>query len=151
MPMKVDGRPGTGRRLPPLSSNEQFKLISTLSLGRATSHGSGERSQFWRCRRTGSVLPRVRRTEPVLRHLLLPSVPDRLPEDAVLISQSVTHGRELHRRGGFNEAGGQTPKPAVTQSRIGLLLQYFEQVEFLVFDDLFRQRSEQKIRNIVFE
>ena len=41
MPIRVEGRPGTGRRLPPLSSNEQPTLTSTFSFGRAISHGSG--------------------------------------------------------------------------------------------------------------
>src|SRR5208282_5779386 len=40
-----------------------------------------------------SDLPRIGRTEPVIRRFLLPSALDRLPEDAVFISQSVPHCR----------------------------------------------------------
>jgi hypothetical protein len=67
------------------------------------------------------------------------------------MSQSITHGWELHGRGGFHEAGCQTAKAPVAQARIGLLFQYLEQVELLVLDDLLCQRGEQKIHDIVFE
>ena len=83
-----------------------------------------------------SHFPRVRRAKPVVRHFLLPSVLNGLPEYAVLISQAVAHGRELHRGGRFHEAGCQPPKPAVSQARIGFLLQYLERVQFLVFENL---------------
>ena len=35
------GRPATGSKVPPRSSNEQLSLTSTVSCGRATSQGSG--------------------------------------------------------------------------------------------------------------
>src|SRR6266481_55776 len=40
-----------GRSSPPPTSNEQFRLISTFSSGRATSQGSGRRSQLSGCSR----------------------------------------------------------------------------------------------------
>ena len=110
MPIRLDGWPGTTRKLPPRSSNEQFSLTSTCSCGRATSHGSGRRSQL-------SGL------------LVLPAVLDGLSEDAVFVAQPVAHGRELHRRHRIEEARRQAPEPAVAQARVGLLLEQLEPVE----------------------
>ena len=124
--------PASARRLPPLISNEQFSLTSTFSCGRATSHGSGRRSQL-------SGL------------LLLPAVLDGLLEHAVLISQAVADGRELHGGHRVQEACCQTSEPAVTQAGIGFLLEHSEPIEFLVFDGLLRERIEQKVRHIVGE
>src|SRR5579864_6009333 len=96
-------------------------------------------------------LPGVGRTEPVVRHLLLRPILDRLFEDAVFISQSVSHSGELQRGGGFNKACGQTSKTAVSQAGVGLLLQDLDQIQFLVLNELVCERGEQKIHNVVCE
>src|SRR5581483_12042283 len=92
-----------------------------------------------------------RETEPVVGRFLLPSVPDGLPEDAVLVTQAVAHRGELQRCSRFNEARCQTSKPAVAQARIRLLFQDFDQINSLVAAELVRQGSEQKIRNVIRE
>ena len=94
MPIRVDGRPGTGRRLPPLSSNEQPKLTSTFSFGRAISQGSGERSQ----------LSGISCCHPFWIDCLKMPYSYRSPYPIA---------GSCNGRGGFNEACGQTSKPAV--------------------------------------
>ena len=49
MPINFEGLPGIGCKLPPRTSNEQFKGTSIFSRGRATSHGSGLRNQLSGC------------------------------------------------------------------------------------------------------
>ena len=51
MPIRVDRRPVTTRSVPSRSSNAQPSATSTVSRGRATSHGSGRRSQLSGCSR----------------------------------------------------------------------------------------------------
>ena len=46
VPIRLEGLPGMSSSMPWRSSNEQFTLTSTCSCGRATSHGSGRRSQL---------------------------------------------------------------------------------------------------------
>jgi len=48
-PISFDGRPGMARKLPPRTSKAQFNWISTFSCVRATSQGSGRRSQLSGC------------------------------------------------------------------------------------------------------
>ncbi len=43
----------------------------------------------------------------------------------------------------------QASKAAVAESRIGFLFHNFEEIEFLVLDELVRQRREQKVYNVV--
>ena len=43
-------------------------------------------------------LPRIGMAQPIVRALLLPAVANSLPEDAMLVAQSVAHRRQLHRR-----------------------------------------------------
>jgi len=69
-------------------------------------------------------LPRIGMTQPVVRALLLPAVADFLPEDAMLVAQSVAHRRQLHRGHRVEEARGQTAEAAVAQTRIGLLVKH---------------------------
>ena len=88
---------------PPRTSNEQFSLTSTFSCGRATSQGSGRRSQLSGCSCC----------QPSWMALL---------EDAVLVAQAVAHGRELHRGHRVEEAGRQPAESAVAQAGVGLLL-----------------------------
>ena len=132
MPISVDGRPGIGARAPPRTSNEQFSVTSTRSSGRATSHGSGRRSQL------SGLLP-------------LPAVLDRLPEHAVLVAEPVAHGGQLHRRHRVEEAGREPPEAAVAEAGVGLLLEEAEPVEVLLRDDLLRDRIEQQVHDVVRE
>src|SRR5690349_21257785 len=59
-------------------------------------------------------LPRVRETEPIVRLFLLPAITDGLLKHAVFVTQSVAHGRELHRRHRIEETSRQAPESAVT-------------------------------------
>ena len=128
--MRVDGRPVTARKVPPRISNEQLSFTSTVSCGRATSHGSGRRSQL-----SGSSCCQ-------------PSWMD-LFEDAVFVAQAITHGRDLHRGHGIEEASRQTPETAIAQTRVGLLFEQLEPIEVLLLDGFFRDGIEEKVRDIV--
>ena len=98
-------------------------MTSTVSCGRATSQGSGCRSQLSGCS-------------------LLPAVLDRLPEDAVLVAQPVAHGRELHRGHRIEEAGGEPAEPAIAEAGVGLLLEKRQPVELLLVRKRPRNRVE---------
>ena len=115
MPISVDGRPGTGCRRPAAHLERAVELDLHLLV------------------RAGD-LPRVRAAQPVVGLLVLPAVLDRLPEDAVLVAQTVAHGGKLHRRHRVEEAGGQAPEPAVAQAGVGLLFKQIEPVEVLSMD-----------------
>ena len=75
----------------------------------------------------------------------------RLLEDAVLVPQPVTHGRELHRGHGVEETGREASEPAVSQARVGLFLEDGKPVEALVGDDAFGNRIEEQVRDVVGE
>ena len=95
--------------------------------------------------------PWVGATEPVVRQFLLPAVLDGLFEDAVFVAQAITHGRDLHRGHGIEEASRQAPETAIAQTRVGLLFQQLEPIEVLLLDDFFRDGIEKKVRDIVGE
>ena len=80
---------------------------------------------------------------------MLPAVLDGLLEDAVFIAQAVAHGRDLHRGHRVEKASRQAPEPSVTQTRVGFLLQQLEPIEVLLLDGFFRDRIEEKIRDVV--
>ena len=94
-------------------------------------------------------LPWVRATKPVVRQFLLPAVLDGLFEDAVFVAQAITHGRDLHRGHGIEEASRQAPETAITQTRVGLLFEQLEPIEVLLLDGFFRDGIEEKVRDIV--
>src|SRR5437762_843712 len=96
-------------------------------------------------------LPWVGSTEPVVRDFALPAVLNRLFKDAVFVAQAVAHGGNLHRRHRIEEARRQAPEAAVTQARIGFLLQQLEPIEVLLLDGVFREVIKKKVRNIVGE
>ena len=58
--------------------------------------------------------------QPVVGLLVLPAVPQGLPEDAVFVAQPVAHGGQLERRHRIEEARREPPEPAVAQARVGL-------------------------------
>ncbi len=96
-------------------------------------------------------LPRVLAAQPVVGLFLLPAIPENLPEHAVLVAQSITHGRQLQRRHGFEKTGGQASESAVTQSGVRFLFQQGGPVESLVLGSLLRDRIQQQIGYIVGE
>jgi len=96
-------------------------------------------------------LPWIRTTQPVIRDFALPAVLNRLLEDAVFVAQAVTHGGNLHRCHRVKEASGEAPEPAVTQARIGFLLQQLEPIELLLLDRFLRDRIEEKVGHVVGE
>ena len=93
--------------------------------------------------------PGVRPTQPVVRLFALPAVLDGLPEDPVLVAQSVAHGRELHRRHGFNEASCQAPQSSITQARVGLLFDQLEPIQVFLRHGLLDEGVEQQVGDIV--
>jgi hypothetical protein len=60
--------------------------------------------------------------QPVVGLLVLPAVPQGLPEDAVFVAQPVAHGGQLERRHRIEEARREPPEPAVAEARVGLRL-----------------------------
>src|SRR5271170_3951287 len=96
-----------------------------------------------------SNLPRVGTAQPIVRLFMLPAVLDGLLEDAILVAQAIANRGQLHRRHGVEEAGGQTPKPAIYEAGVGFPLKNFEPVKVLLLDGLLHNRIEQKVRNIV--
>src|SRR5712691_10019828 len=62
--------------------------------------------------------PRIAEGEPFFRIFLLPSAPNDLPEQAMVVADAVTARRNAERRHAFHEAGGEPAKTAIAQSRI---------------------------------
>ena len=63
-------------------------------------------------------LPRVTEVQPVLGLLLLPAIDHGLTEQAMLVTNTVTMGRDTEGRHALHEAGGQTTEAAVAQRSI---------------------------------
>src|SRR4030095_10541109 len=93
--------------------------------------------------------PWVGAPEPVVWQLVLPAVLDGLFEDAVFVAQAITHGRDLHRGHGIEEARRQAPETSMTQPRVGLLLEQLIPIEVLLLDHLVHDRIEQKVGDVV--
>ena len=94
-------------------------------------------------------LPRIGAPEPVVRLLVLPTVLDRLLEDAVFVAQTVAHGRNLHRGHRIKEASRQSSQATVTQTRVGFLFQQLEPIEVLLLDSLLCDGIEEKVGDVV--
>src|SRR5262249_39016808 len=63
--------------------------------------------------------------------------------------ESVPHRGQLHRGHRVEKARRQPPKPAISQSGVGLLLEQPEPVEGCLFDRVAHQGTEQQIRDVV--
>ena len=73
-------------------------------------------------RRLGvSDLPRVAESKPRVGLFDLLAVDERLPEDAVLITDSVAGAGDVHGRQRVDETGRQPAKTSVAQARLHLL------------------------------
>ena len=94
------------RSRPRATSNRQPSGTSTVSFGRATSHGSG-------------------RLQPVVGLFDLGAVADLLAEDPVIVAEAVSDGRDGHRGHGFDEARREPAEPAVAEAGVRLLLEDF--------------------------
>src|SRR5262245_57340014 len=94
-------------------------------------------------------LPRVGSTQPIGGNLLLPAVLDRLLENAVLVSQTIAHRRDLHRRHRIEKASSEAAKSAVTQPRVGLLLQQLEPIKVLLLDEFSGNWIEEEVCDVV--
>ena len=94
-------------------------------------------------------LPGVGATQPIVGLLLLPAILDRLPEDAVLITQAVAHGGKLQGGHRVEEAGGETAQAAVAQAGVGLLFENFLQIDVPLSDRLPGEGFKQKVGDVV--
>jgi hypothetical protein len=74
--------------------------------------------------------PGILPTEPVVWLFVLPAVLDRLSEDAVFVTQPITHGRQLHGRHRVEKTSRKAPEPAVSEAGVGFL---FEEAEPSMF------------------
>ena len=70
--------------------------------------------------------PRIIVGEPVVGDLDLTALREGLAEEAELVMDAVTDGRDIHRGQGVQEAGGETAEAAVAEAHVG----------FFVGDDL---------------
>ena len=95
--------------------------------------------------------PGVLPAQPVVRLLDLPAVLDRLPEDAVLVAQAVTHRRQGKGRHGVKKARGQAPEPAVAEAGIGLRLDQRRIDVALPFDELERHLGQLRVDRVVHQ
>src|SRR5271166_4629306 len=94
-------------------------------------------------------LPRVMAAQPVVGLFLLPAVLEGLFEHAVLVTQSITDRRQLHRRHRVEEASRQPPEPAITQAGVRFLFQQAEPIELLLLDGLLSDWIEHEVRDVV--
>src|SRR5215471_14866779 len=74
-------------------------------------------------------LPRIITTQPVVRTFTLPTVFNGLLEYAVFVAQPVPHRRQLHRRHRVEKTSREPSETAISEARIGLLLQQPQPVE----------------------
>src|SRR5262245_7656448 len=74
-------------------------------------------------------LPGIAIAQPGVGDFNLPTIPDRLLEDAVLVADAVAGGRNLERRQRVHETRGQPAESAVSQPRLELRLEDDIQIE----------------------
>src|SRR5262245_61581330 len=94
-------------------------------------------------------LPRVRTPKPIVRHFMLPTVLNGLLKNTVFVPQAISHSWDLHRRHRVQKTSRQTPQTAITQTRIGLLLEQLEPIEIFLLGGFFRDRIQEKVGDIV--
>ena len=68
-------------------------------------------------------LPRIGTDQPVIRMLDLPAVLDLLTKHAVLVAQAIADCRDLQGCHRIEKACGQPAEPAISQPRVGLLVE----------------------------
>ena len=85
----------------------------------------------------------------MVRPLLLPTVTDQLLEYAVLVAQSVAHGRQLHRRHRVEKTGREPPEPAIAEARIRLLLEHAEPIDVLLPGEIRKDPVEHQAGDVV--
>ena len=85
----------------------------------------------------------------MIRPLFLPAVFDRLLEHPVLVTEPITHRRQLHCRHRIQEACRQTSQTAIAEPSVGLLFEQGEPIYPLLLDQFFRDRIEQKVFDVV--
>src|SRR5262245_12771313 len=73
--------------------------------------------------------PRIAKAQPLVRDLDLPTVADLLVEDAELIADAVTDGRDLERCHRINVASCKTPEAAVAEARLLFLIAHILETE----------------------
>src|SRR5262249_19189438 len=65
-------------------------------------------------------LPRIPEGQPFLRIFLLPTVPDDLAKQSVIVANAVAVGRNSERRHALHETGGEPTKAAMAERRVRL-------------------------------
>ena len=73
-------------------------------------------------------LPGVAEAQPLVRHLDLPAVTNRLIEDAELVADAVADRRNVERRQRVHVARGEAAETAIAQTRLLLLLEEARQI-----------------------
>ncbi len=74
-------------------------------------------------------LPRVAEGQPVFRVFVLPTVLDRLPEQAVVIADAIAIRGDGQRRHALHETGGEPSEPAIAKSRVRFHLAQLVEVD----------------------
>ena len=74
-------------------------------------------------------LPRITVDEPVLGRFLLPTAPNDLPEEPVVVTDAVAVRGDAERRHAVHETGGETSETAVAERRIRLDTAQFGQAD----------------------
>ena len=87
--------------------------------------------------------------KPIVGGLLLPSIHDGLLEHAVLVAQAIASSGELHGGHRIEETCRQPAEAAVTQARIGFLLEQLQPVDVFILNHLLRDRIEHEVGNVV--
>ena len=104
-------------------------------------------------------LPRIAVDKPILGRFLLPSAPDDLPEEPVVVANAIAVGGDSERRHAVHETGGETSKAAVAERCVRLDPAQFGEAhaEFLqrllhrLGDPDIRHRIEQEAADQEFE
>src|SRR5262245_37257524 len=80
---------------------------------------------------------------------MLPALFNRLPEDSILVAQTVAHCRQLHGGHGVEKASCQSPQSAIAEARIGFLVQQVGQIELLMLSGLLDGGIEKEVHHVV--
>ena len=96
-------------------------------------------------------LPGVAEAKPLVGQLDLPSVADRLIEDAELVADAVADGRHAERCQGIHVAGGQASQAAVPQAGFLLVLQQRGEILADAGHGLFRRIPQPEVDEAVPE